>query len=700
MDLRLTMIFFLLPAALFGQQRQIDSMKAVLPSMHDTARIDCLNGLGFQYVIAEKRDSADHYADLAYEAAKKAGYIHGIAEAFHCRSQIAKHFDDDFRKSEAFAKESLRWYEMTANKKNIYDVYSYASFSVFSQSKYDEATTYSWLMYEYGKKMKDTSEMIDGLTSLMVIQYQKGNFDTAFYYVQQAQQLAIAAKDEESLGVEYFNFGTLYRAIGDYATALSYYRRAFEKDKPEFVQHRIAGDWDIWTRMEYAELFSLLHQCDSAWHYYHIAESAGILPKYERVYLVSTGETYLIQKNYRMALQNFLSGLVDHKKLNDVNEIKRTLLNIARTYYNLNDNANAIRYAREGLALSLQTKSRQYAADAYNIFYSVYDRLHQTDSAYFYYLKYNGIREAILSNQTKGKFAAYNYEQKIENLNKERLISQQQLSLQQQQLKSESFLRKILIGGMLFVLLLGFIIFRNIILQRRNEKLRNETTHAELKQQGAELEMQALRAQMNPHFIFNCLNSINRFILKNETEAASDYLTKFSRLIRMVLVNSKNKMITLDDELEMLRLYIDMERLRFKNCFDYKISFLNTVDSDNIYMPPLLLQPFAENAIWHGLMNKEGHGHLEIAFCMEGYLLICTIEDNGVGREAAARLKSKSATKEKSMGLKITKERLALINKDLEDGASFEFVDLVDQDGDPAGTKVILKIGTKEMNYI
>ncbi|HMH22290.1 MAG TPA: histidine kinase [Puia sp.] len=697
---RLIIFVFLLPPTLFGQQRSIDSLKAALPSLHDTARIDCLNGLGFQYILAEKRDSAGYYADLAYAAAKKTGYIHGIAETFACRSQIAKHFDDDFRKSEEFAEESLRWYEKTANKKNIFDVYSYASFSVFSQSKYDKATTYSWLMYEYGKKMKDTSEMIDGLTSLMVIQYQKGNFDTAFYYVQEAQQLAIAAKDEESLGVEYFNFGTLYRAIGDYATALSYYRRAFEKDKPEFIQHRIAGDWDIWTRMEYAELFSLLHQCDSAWHYYHIAESAGIQPKYERVYLVSTGETYLIQKNYRMALRNFLGGLVDHKKLNDVNEIKRTLLNIARTYYELNDNVNAMRYAREGLALSLQTRSRQYAADAYNIFYSVYDRLHQTDSAYFYYLKYNGIREAILSNQTKGKFAAYNYEQKIDNLNREKLISQQQLTLQQQQLKSESFLRKILIGGMLFVLLLGFIIFRNIILLRRNEKLKNETTHAELKQHGAELEMQALRAQMNPHFIFNCLNSINRFILKSETEAASDYLTKFSRLIRMVLVNSKNKLITLEDELDMLRLYLDMERLRFKNSFDYKISSLNSVDPDNIYIPPLLLQPFAENAIWHGLMNKDGNGRLEISFRMEEDMLICSIADNGVGREAAAQLKSKSATKEKSMGLKITKERLSLINRGMEDRSSFEFVDLFDPEGNAAGTKVILRIGTKEMNTI
>src|SRR5258708_31678248 len=131
------------------------------------------------------------------------------------------------------------------------------------------------------------------------------------------------------------------------------------------------------------------------------------------------------------------------------------------------------------------------------------------------------------------------------------------------------------------------MIFKNLAPKRKNEKLESRHKQTELQQHVTELEMQALRAQMNPHFIFNCLNSINRFILKNETEAASDYLTKFSRLIRMVLINSKNKLITLEDELEMLRLYLDMERLRFKNSFDYNINFINSIDISNIFIPPL-----------------------------------------------------------------------------------------------------------------
>jgi len=216
-----------------------------------------------------------------------------------------------------------------------------------------------------------------------------------------------------------------------------------------------------------------------------------------------------------------------------------------------------------------------------------------------------------------------------------------------------------------------------------------------LKQKATELEMQALRSQMNPHFIFNCLSSINRFILKNESETASDYLTKFSRLIRMVLNNSVNPLISLEDELEMLRLYLDLERLRFKYAFDFTIRFQNQFEVSSISLPPLLLQPFAENAIWHGLMHKEGQGTLEIAFEFENNVLTCSITDNGVGRKNAETFKSKSAEKQKSMGMQITAERLALLNENFEQ-TNFNVEDLVDAEGQAAGTRVTLKIRYKE----
>jgi len=247
-------------------------------------------------------------------------------------------------------------------------------------------------------------------------------------------------------------------------------------------------------------------------------------------------------------------------------------------------------------------------------------------------------------------------------------------------------------------------IFYGIIRWRIYQKFRQQLQHAEKEKQLAELqhktvelEMQALRAQMNPHFIFNCLSSINGFILKNESEPASDYLTKFSRLIRMVLTNSKKTFITLEDELEMLRLYLEMERLRFQYSFEYNISFKNEIDPENIFIPPLLLQPFAENAIWHGLMHKQGEGHLEISLSLEKKILTCIIMDNGIGRNNAGMIKSKSAEKQKSMGLQITKERLALLNQDIDAQTFFNIEDITDDKGNAAGTRVILKMHYRDL---
>jgi len=330
----------------------------------------------------------------------------------------------------------------------------------------------------------------------------------------------------------------------------------------------------------------------------------------------------------------------------------------------------------------------------------LYSNLKKNDSAYFFLQQYTLLKDSLMNNRFLWRLT--NYKEKVDFKNKNDRIAllDEQNKIKEDKLKQQATLKWVFLAGLLIVALSGFMIFKNLALKRKNEKLESRHKQTELQHHVTELEMQALRAQMNPHFIFNCLNSINRFILKNETEAASNYLTKFSRLIRMVLTHSKKTFISLEDELEMLRLYLDMERLRFKDAFDYSITFTNSIDAANVFVPPLLLQPFAENAIWHGLMHKEGHGHLEIELTINEKMLTCTITDDGVGRNKAAEIKTKSTEKQKSMGLQITSRRLALLNKNNGDTALFNVEDIIDNEGKPAGTRVILKMNYKELEEV
>jgi LytS/YehU family sensor histidine kinase len=196
---------------------------------------------------------------------------------------------------------------------------------------------------------------------------------------------------------------------------------------------------------------------------------------------------------------------------------------------------------------------------------------------------------------------------------------------------------------------------------------------------------------MNPHFIFNCLNSINRYIVKSDQATASLYLTRFAKLIRLILDNSNSKSITLSSELEALKLYIQMESIRFEKQFTYEILIDNEVNVDNIYVPPLIIQPYVENAIWHGLLHKEEAGILTITISASYEKLSCIIEDDGIGRVKAQQLKSKSAFR-KSLGMKLTEDRLALLSRKTKISASVTIKDLYSSSGEARGTQVILEI--------
>jgi hypothetical protein len=233
------------------------------------------------------------------------------------------------------------------------------------------------------------------------------------------------------------------------------------------------------------------------------------------------------------------------------------------------------------------------------------------------------------------------------------------------------------------------IIFSVYLFYRRRVAFirKEEEKKTVFNKQLAQIEMKALKAQMNPHFIFNCMNSINSYILENDRKNASDYLSKFSTLIRLILENSDKQKINLADELAMLETYLQLEQDRLGNKFDYHIEVDASIKTIAFEIPPLILQPFVENAIWHGLVHKTERGIINISIRKESHGLTCIIEDNGIGRSKAALLKEQQVIQHHSMGMKVTEDRLRILNQLNLERPSVNIIDLFTETNEPCGTR-------------
>lgn len=240
--------------------------------------------------------------------------------------------------------------------------------------------------------------------------------------------------------------------------------------------------------------------------------------------------------------------------------------------------------------------------------------------------------------------------------------------------------QKLINYGLFFLLFLtsigAFFIYKNSKAKRKANQL---------------LALKSLRSQMNPHFIFNALNSVNSFISKNDERSANKFLTDFSKLMRMVLESSHEDIISLHQEVNVIDLYLKLEQYRFRDKFDYDLSISNDIDKDTFMIPPMLIQPFIENAVWHGLRYKEEFGKLRVNIDQQDEKIVVTVEDDGIGRVRSAGLKTKNQKTTKSRGLQNTKERISVINDLYSTSLKLEVTDLI-PDALDKGTKVKLTI--------
>ncbi len=339
--------------------------------------------------------------------------------------------------------------------------------------------------------------------------------------------------------------------------------------------------------------------------------------------------------------------------------------------------------AEENLFQGISIAKKHNFISAISTGYDHLSELYQEQNNYKESLKYYKLAEEYdekVSNERNSQYVndliiKYDSERKnsqITDLAKQNEIAKLKLTTN----------RNIWIGALSVLTLLGIILFTLY----RTQQLRNE-------KKILSLEQEAMRSQMNPHFIFNSLNAIKLYIINNEQKNAVYYLNKFSKLIRKILAATQDKNTTLAEEIDTIKLYVDIENIRFSNEIETITNIDKELSINTIKMPSLILQPFIENTIWHGLSPKKGLKKIEVSYeKVANTHLKITIADNGIGRNAASIIKSKKVHKRKSIGIKLTEERLANFYKNYEYNYSLDFIDLYDNEKNALGTKVVLTL--------
>ncbi len=528
------------------------------------------------------------------------------------------------------------------------------------------------------------------------------NSDRGSIYLQQGRIAdalncySISMKIDEEIDNKYGvagnlnNIGLIYENnLNDTERALDYYQRAlklageFGKKFRGFnaiVLSNLAGIYkkqgNIPLALQYNSLSGSIHK--------EVSNKSGL------AYVSKlNAQIFKDQGHIQKAISYGNKSINLSKDAGDLAAYASTLLFLGDIYYSLDDLDKATELTTLALKTAQKNNYLQEVMEAAFLLQKIYTRQQRWREVSEMYKLYFLIRDSIENKELKTKVIRDLVYYENENRTLEDSLSQitgqlerdNKIRKQEEIIAKQNKFRDLFIIGLILIVSVSFILLNRYRLNQKNKQTK-------LKIESLETEQKLLRAQMNPHFINNALNSIQSLILENEPAEAGEYLVTFSRLTRAILEQTRKKYISLNKEIETLRMYLEMERLRFDNKFDYEISLSENLVPENIYIPPLLIQPFAENAILHGIVHKNGNGTISITFNRDNGNLRCIIQDDGIGRKMAKEINDNKSRSGDSIATKIAIERLNLMDQN----GSIEFEDLKDEHQNATGTRVIINL--------
>jgi hypothetical protein len=551
----------------------------------------------------------------------------------------------------------------------------------------------------------------------------ENDIQEAFSYYEKVSALSDSMNFTFGKSIAQINLGLLLYTSGNYEASNSAYFRAigyaescgalrakavalnniadnfntlnkFDKCR-EYTAEAIAINTKLKAWRGVAINYELLHQCDLKEKLYDKAKKELItgMP-----FALIANEHYILSSYYLgfgklHAIQHELdSANFYFKKALDEAMAENSLRNTYQVYIAKVEYLNnisikeKIHLLRTAYSISQQTKYQKGVVHSAELLSTLYDQQNNKDSSLAYYRIYRAANDSLFFNYNKHNMIIKESDWMIKRKEAENQHLEDLAQLQKRDLVFKNALVFALLLLLSLIIAVSFVIYKNI----QSKKKRAESS---FKQKIAETQMQSLRAQMNPHFIFNSLNSIENFIMRNERRAASTYLNKFSELIRIILDSSRTELVPFVKDLEAIKLYVELEQLRFNNKFSFSTNIDPELINGEYNVPALLIQPYIENAVLHGLSQSESQNlHLNLSAVLEEDYIIYTIHDNGIGRVKSNQYKNENKPFHKSVGLQLTQERIDIFNLEQDAESSVEVIDLYNENGEPEGTTVQLKI--------
>ena len=520
--------------------------------------------------------------------------------------------------------------------------------------------------------------------SMGIVFSEQNNYPKALEYYLKSVKIYEKLEDETQSAKIYNNIGVAYQSQFQIEKALEYFLISLKIQK-KFDNPNIGI-----TQTNIANIYFALKEFDKAIAFYTDAKKS--IDKYPNPRALgewynNIGAYYKMINEGDLAFENWQNAIQTFKSIDDKFGLADTYAYLAQYYLDKNEIEQALAMVNIAISLAKDIQILEQQSNYEKLKSKIYEKANNQELALIHFKKYSTLKDSLLKkiDVRKSVEAAMKYEfekkeilQKEENEKRELLLKEEAKNTKMQ-----------LIFGALIALLLAGIGF---LIYNRNTLKKTLTLEKEL----AEYEQKALHLQMNPHFVFNCLGSISSFIVQNGTDSAIKYLSKFSKLMRLTLEYSKESLIPIDKEIESLENYLELEQLRFNNKFNFSISKSKDID-DDVALPPLLIQPFIENAIIHGIIPKKETGNISINFSVEEDSLKCVIIDDGIGICASKKNKENSVLAHKSMALDIIQKRLEMISNSTSKQATISIEELNDK-STSTGTQVNLMLPLRYIN--